>query len=59
MYSFELKTKQDIIDFANGCCFFGCGGGGDPEAGIKALSEVLEQGKCTVKRKLQNRYVIL
>ena len=45
MYSFELKTKQDIIDFANGCCFFGCGGGGDPEAGIKALSEVLEQGK--------------
>ena len=45
MYSFELKTKQDIIDFANGCCFFGCGGGGDPEAGIKALSEVLEKGK--------------
>lgn len=45
MFSFELKTKQDIVDFATGCCFFGCGGGGDPEAGIKALTDVLEQGK--------------
>lgn len=25
--------------------FFGCGGGGDPEAGIVALTEVLEKGK--------------
>ena len=31
MVAFELKTKQDIQDFATGCCFFGCGGGGDPE----------------------------
>ena len=45
MVAFELKTKQDIQDFATGCCFFGCGGGGDPEAGIVALTEVLEKGK--------------
>lgn len=45
MISFELKTKQDIADFAIGCCFFGCGGGGDPTAGIQALTHVLEQGK--------------
>lgn len=45
MISFELKTEQDIIDFATGCCFFGCGGGGSPEEGIKALTEVLEAGK--------------
>ena len=25
MVAFELKTKQDIQDFATGCCFFGCG----------------------------------
>jgi len=23
---FDLKTKQDIEDFTNGCCFFGTGG---------------------------------
>ena len=42
MVAFELKTKQDIQDFATGCDFSGCGGGDDAEAGIVALTEVSE-----------------
>ncbi len=45
MIAFELKSVQDIEDFAAGCCFFGCGGGGSPEEGIQALKEILEEGK--------------
>lgn len=45
MAAFELKTRQDIEDFANGCCFFGCGGGGSVQNGIDALNKVLEAGK--------------
>lgn len=36
---FQLRSQQDIIDFTNGCCFFGTGGGGDPAFGQKILKE--------------------
>ena len=42
---FELRTTQDIIDFTNGCCFFGVGGGGDPQFGQRMLQEALDAGK--------------
>src|SRR5437588_11818790 len=42
---FELLTTQDIIDFTNGCCFFGVGGGGDPKFGQKMLQDALKAGK--------------
>jgi len=40
-----LKSKQDIEDFVRGCTFFGTGGGGPPEFGIRWLTELLDQGK--------------
>lgn len=42
---FQLRSQQDIIDFTTGCCFFGTGGGGDPQFGCKMLQEVLNAGK--------------
>lgn len=42
---FQLRSQQDIIDFTTGCCFFGTGGGGDPQIGCKMLQEVLNAGK--------------
>lgn len=41
----HLKSKQDIEDFTNGCCFFGTGGGGDPKFGQKMLEDALHAGK--------------
>jgi DUF917 family protein len=43
--AFELKTVQQIEDFARGCCFFGAGGGGSPKEGIAALTDILNKGK--------------
>jgi len=40
-----LKSIRDIEDFVRGCTFFGTGGGGPPEAGIRWLSELLDEGK--------------
>jgi DUF917 family protein len=42
---FTLSTEQDIKDFTIGCCFFGTGGGGNPEFGQKMLMDVLTAGK--------------
>lgn len=41
----QVKSKQEIEDFVRGCTFMGTGGGGNPEDGVKWLSELLEKGK--------------
>ncbi|WP_448807954.1 DUF917 domain-containing protein [Aminobacterium mobile] len=41
----EIKTKQDVKDFVRGCTFYGTGGGGLAENGIKSLMSLLEKGK--------------
>lgn len=40
-----LKNKIDAEDFVRGCTFFGTGGGGSPEDGLKQLLAVLDEGK--------------
>ncbi len=39
---FELKNKQDVKDFVVGCTFYGTGGGGSLESGVKILNDLLE-----------------
>ncbi|HIH98162.1 MAG TPA: DUF917 domain-containing protein [Thermoplasmata archaeon] len=39
-----LKNKEEIEDFVRGCTFFGTGGGGCPEDGLKQLMRVYEEG---------------
>jgi len=41
----SLKTKTDVIDFVNGCTFWGTGGGGLPKNGIESLMSELDKGK--------------
>jgi len=41
----KLMNQQDLEDFTNGCCFFGTGGGGNPEFGQKMLRDALDAGK--------------
>jgi DUF917 family protein len=43
MTSFELKTKTDVEDFVRGTTFFGTGGGGNPETGLRLLYKDLEE----------------
>jgi hypothetical protein len=40
-----LKTRQDIEDFVRGCVFYGTGGGGLPESGVKTLADALGAGR--------------
>lgn len=40
-----LKTETDVRDFVRGCTFYGTGGGGLPENGVKSLMSQLEAGK--------------
>ena len=40
-----LKTETDIKDFVRGCTFYGTGGGGLPENGVKSLMTQLKAGK--------------
>lgn len=40
----RITTKQDCIDFINGCLFMGTGGGGSPEEGMKLLEGALADG---------------
>lgn len=40
-----LKTETDIRDFVRGCTFYGTGGGGLPENGVKSLMAQLKDGK--------------
>lgn len=40
-----LKTETDVRDFVRGCTFYGTGGGGLPENGVKSLMNQLEAGK--------------
>ena len=39
-----LTTHQDCADFVHGCLFMGTGGGGDPDVGMAALVEALDDG---------------
>ncbi len=41
----EIKTKQEVEDFVRGCAFYGTGGGGLVENGIKSLMALLNNGK--------------
>jgi uncharacterized protein len=41
----KITSKEQIEDLTRGCCFFGAGGGGDPQFGQKMLQEALEAGK--------------
>ncbi|MGI6627937.1 MAG: DUF917 domain-containing protein [Bacillota bacterium] len=45
MPSRRLTNLTDIEDFARGATFFGTGGGGSSESGVKALKEQLEAGR--------------
>ena len=38
-----FKTIQECEDFVRGCTVFGTGGGGDPQRGVKWLSDTLER----------------
>ncbi|MCD6278752.1 MAG: DUF917 domain-containing protein [Desulfurococcales archaeon] len=38
-----LKSKTDVTDFVRGCTFFGTGGGGPPQWGLKILLEDIEK----------------
>lgn len=44
MAKMSLKTKRDIIDFVNGCAFWGTGGGGLPKNGVESLMSELNKG---------------
>lgn len=46
--SLELKTRVDVEDLTTGCTFFGTGGGGTPEIGLKMLYPHIDEGK-TIK----------
>ncbi|MEM3938497.1 MAG: DUF917 domain-containing protein [Desulfurococcaceae archaeon] len=39
----RLRTRQDVEDFVRGCTFFGTGGGGSPQVGLRILLEDLEK----------------
>jgi DUF917 family protein len=39
-----LSTKEDIQDFVKGVTFFGTGGGGRPEDGLKHLLDCMDEG---------------
>jgi DUF917 family protein len=41
----KLESKEAILDFVRGCTFYGTGGGGTPEEGIRELEKVLDSGK--------------
>ena len=41
----ELKTRIDLEDLTRGCTFFGTGGGGTPEIGLKMLYPHIDAGK--------------
>jgi len=45
MTSFELKTIEDATNFVRGTAFYGAGGGGTPENGLKKIINDLEDGK--------------
>jgi hypothetical protein len=44
MVAKTLKTEEEIKDFVRGCAFFGTGGGGAPEDGLKQLLDVYREG---------------
>ena len=39
-----LKTREELVDFVQGCLLYGVGGGGNPAEGLKALEEQLAAG---------------
>ncbi len=41
----RLKTRTDVEDLTTGCTFFGTGGGGDKELGLKMLYPHIDAGK--------------
>ena len=41
----KLESKEAILDFVRGCTFYGTGGGGTPEEGIRELEKVFDSGK--------------
>lgn len=45
MPSHRLKSTQELKDFVRGCTFFGTGGGGAPEEGLKLLRAELQKGR--------------
>ena len=37
-----LKTREELVDFVQGCLLYGVGGGGNPAEGLKALANSSE-----------------
>lgn len=45
MFVVELRNRTDVEDFVRGCAFYGTGGGGSCEDGMRALLNQLENGR--------------
>ena len=45
MATMKLTNRQQVEDFVRGCTFFGTGGGGLPQNGIRSLMDEIEAGR--------------
>lgn len=48
MGSFTIRGREDAEDFVRGCTFFGTGGGGSPEYGLRMLLGSLSHHKIVI-----------